>query len=183
MILKYKIFTPEEDDFLLEIEIDEESTFLDLHNAITKACKYNQKEITSFYLSDDSWDYGVEILRTRFDDELQTETLIMEETKLNHFSPEVGQRYLFVFDEILQRGFFIEISSVKNPKKTDKYPKVTITGKVPSQYEKIEDNDFSHNSRAKKNDDFDMAFDDLDKFDEFDNEFDEFADYNDYDEY
>ena len=50
--------------------------------------------------------------------------------------------------------------SVKNPKKTDKYPKVTITGKVPSQYEKIEDNDFSHNSRAKKNDDFDIVTED-----------------------
>ncbi len=51
-------------------------------------------------MSDDGWDYGVEILRTRFDDELQAETLIMEETKLNHFSPVVGQRYLFVFDAI-----------------------------------------------------------------------------------
>lgn len=186
MILKYKIFTPEEDDFLLEIEIDENSTFLDLHYAITKACNYNQKEITSFYLSDDGWDFGVEILRTRFDNELQPETLIMEETKLNHFSPVVGQRYLFVFDEILQRGFFIEISNIKNPKKSESYPKIIVSGKAPAQYTKIEDDNAKHSKtkgHGNINDDFDMDFDDLEDFDEFDDEFNEFEDYNEYNEY
>lgn len=181
MVIKFKIFTPEEDDFLLEIEIDENSTFFDLHSAIIKACSYNQKEITSFYLSDKNWDYGTEILCTRFDEESQAESLIMEEIKLNHFSPEVGQRYLFVFDEIMQRGFFIEIVNIKKENKKNKLPKILISGKTPAQYENIEIESINGKKSNKINDDFD--FDNFDDLDEFDNDYNDFDEYNEYDEY
>lgn len=137
-IIKYKITTPEEDDFLLEIEIPCEKTFLDLNNAILQIVGYDTKMNYTFFLSDEKWDYRDEIIFECWDEKTQSELLLMKDTLLTHFDPIKGQRYLYVFDDINQRGFFIEIGRVRNLRKSEKeedFVKYSLKGKIPKQLE------------------------------------------------
>ena len=45
----------EVDDFIREIQIDSEATFHELHEAILKAAKYSDDQMTSFFICDDDW--------------------------------------------------------------------------------------------------------------------------------
>ncbi|MDR2836115.1 MAG: hypothetical protein LBV69_07990 [Bacteroidales bacterium] len=158
MIIKYRLTTPENDDFYLDIEMFDENTFLDFHFAIIEACKFDNQVITTFYLSDENWDFQDEIIFTRFDEVLKAEMPLMEETRLSFFNPVKGQRYLYVFDEIHQRGFFIEIISVRDLKKTetkDNFPKFNIKGIPPQQFDLEFEEDELRN-------DFENDFDDDD---------------------
>lgn len=179
MIIKYKITTSENDDFLLEIELPKDKTFMDFHYAIVQACDYDPQMPGTFFLSDQMWDYHNEIIIERFDEESQANLLLMEETNLEHFNPFKGQRYLYVFDDIMQRGFFIEISNIRPLKQTEKltdFPKFKLKEKPPKQFEIDSDFDKVENEDVNN---FEENFDDIDNLDDLD-----YEDYSDsYDDY
>ena len=56
MIYRFTIISDEVDDFLREIQIDPDNTFLDLHKAIAKSVGYSDDQMTSFFICDDSWE-------------------------------------------------------------------------------------------------------------------------------
>ena len=50
MIFKFTILSDEVEDFVRIIEIDSESSFLDLQNAILDSVDYETNQMTSFFL-------------------------------------------------------------------------------------------------------------------------------------
>ena len=56
MLFKLIFICEEEDDFLREITIDADASFLDLNRAILNACQYPDDQITSFYTCNDDWE-------------------------------------------------------------------------------------------------------------------------------
>lgn len=50
MIFRIKYVCEEVDDFLRELKIDSDSTFLDLNKAILDSCGYADDQMTSFYI-------------------------------------------------------------------------------------------------------------------------------------
>ena len=61
MVYRFTIISDEVDDFIREIQIDSEATFYELHEAILKAAKYNNDQMTSFFTCDEDWEKEQEI--------------------------------------------------------------------------------------------------------------------------
>jgi len=169
MIIKYRIVSGENDSFVRDIELFDDSTFMDFHMAIQSACNYDPTMLTTFYLSNKSWDKLDEIVPELIDAESQANAILMDETKLSHFNPVVGQRYVYIFDFFSVRFFFIEIVNMRNSTKDDvhlEFPICTLShAKAPVQVfvdEITEDDldDFGINE-----DEDDESFENIDDYD------------------
>ena len=55
MVYKFKLVSDEVSNFSREIEIDANSSFLQLRNAILDSVDYSKDDIDSFFLCDDEW--------------------------------------------------------------------------------------------------------------------------------
>lgn len=174
MIIKYRIISGENDDFVRDIEIHDDSTFLDLHLAIQSACDFDPSLLTTFYLSDKNWNKLDEIVLDLIDAETQADALIMEETKLSHFSPVAKQRYIYIFDFFSVRAFFIEIVNIRQSTKDDvllEFPICTLSHeKSPSQIfiddiDEDDIDDFDEDDDDEDYDDDDINFDNIDNYD------------------
>ena len=62
MVYRFTIISDEVDDFIREIQIDSEATFYELHEAILKAAKYNNDQMTSFFICDEDWEKEKEVI-------------------------------------------------------------------------------------------------------------------------
>ncbi len=143
-VIKYRIF--DEEDFVREIEMKEDSTFKDLHLAIQQVCKYDPTLITTFYIADEYWEASdepeKEIILERIDEKTQKDCLLMEDTPLNFVKPEKGQHYLYLFDFFSVRCFNVEVIDVRNYLKKDeklKFPNLTLSEGNPPQQVIIDD--------------------------------------------
>lgn len=177
MLIKYRIISGEDDTFVRDIEIHEDNTFLDLHLAIQAACNYVNSLLSTFYLSNKSWDKLDEIVQDRIDAESQSDALLMEETKLNYFAPKIGQRYIYIFDFFSVRFFFIEIVNIRKVERNDhllEFPICTLSkSKAPEQIfidmlDEGFDEDFDEDYIDDYDDDDyddDVSFENIDDFD------------------
>jgi hypothetical protein len=171
MIIKYRLISGENDDFVRDIELFSDSTFLDLHLAIQASCDFDPNLITTFYQSNKSWDKLEEVALDRIDTESQADVLLMEETKLEHFEPALGQRFIYIFDFFSVRAFFIEIVNIRESTKDDvhlEFPICTLShGKAPRQVfiDDITDDDLDEfNSFDNDDDDDDFGLENIDDY-------------------
>ena len=135
MIFKFLIVCDEVENFKREISIDADSTFLDLNNAILKSCNYSDDQITSFYVCDENWKQGSQILREEMDDSSSSDedTFIMENTILRDIIEDINDHLVFVFDPLSERMFFIKATDMITGKNL-KQPECTLSkGKAPQQ--------------------------------------------------
>ena len=135
MIYRFTIISDEVDDFVREIQIDPEATFFDLHEAILKAANYTNDQMTSFFICDDDWEKEKEITLEEMDNNPEMDSWIMKETRLNELIDDEKQKLLYVFDDMTERCFFIELSEIitgkeikgaKCTKKSGEAPKQTV---------------------------------------------------------
>lgn len=135
MIYRFTIISDEVDDFVREIQIDPEATFLDFHEAILKAAGYTNDQMTSFFICDDDWEKEKEITLEEMDNNPEMDSWIMKETRLNELIEDEKQKLLYVFDYMTERCFFIELSEIitgkeikgaKCTKKSGEAPKQTV---------------------------------------------------------
>ena len=61
MVFKFILLSDEVDDFLREIDIDSDATFLELNNAILDSVGYAKDQMTSFLICNDYWEAEQEI--------------------------------------------------------------------------------------------------------------------------
>ena len=83
MVYRFTIISDEVDDFVREIQIDSEATFFELHEAILKAAKYNDDQMTSFFTCDDDWEKEQEITLEDMGTSSDEDCYIMRETRLS----------------------------------------------------------------------------------------------------
>jgi hypothetical protein len=102
----------EVDDFVREIKIDSEATFLDLHNAIIKSVGYAKDQMSSFFICDDDWSRRTEITLVDMDTSSEEDNYIMENTRLDELLEDEDQKLLYVFDYMTERAFFIEFREI-----------------------------------------------------------------------
>lgn len=110
MTLKFTIASEEIENFVLELLIDSNATFLDLHNAIIKACNYTEGDNHRFYICDEDWRPEHKILlndeQTSSDEDLN----LMSECYLGDFLEDEGQRLAYRFDPESRRIFIMELT-------------------------------------------------------------------------
>ena len=113
MIYKFRVFSDINEKFLRCIEIDEEDTFMSLHEAIQVSVNFIKKEMASFYLSNDLWDRLTQITLMDVKDGEADDIFTMENTHLNEFLTEEGENLVYVYDFISDRVFYLVLSEIK----------------------------------------------------------------------
>ena len=98
MIYRFTIISDEVDDFVREIQIDPEATFLDFHEAILKSVGYANDQMTSFFICDDDWEKEKEVTLEEMDDNPEIDSWVMKETPISELIEDEKQKLLYVFD-------------------------------------------------------------------------------------
>lgn len=139
MVYKFRILSDEVDNFVREIAIDSEASFLDLHNAILESVDYIKNQISSFFTCNEDWEKETEITLIEMDSSPEMDSWIMESTRLSELIEDEGQKLLYVFDYLTERSFFIEVFQFV-PNKTLAKPKCILSeGEAPAQNTELED--------------------------------------------
>ena len=155
MIFRIRIILDTKEDIIRDIEIENNSTFKDLHTEILKSFQFDENEMASFYLSNDNWDQGKEISLSSFQEE---DELIMENCPLDLIINENQKKFIYIYDFLNLWIFFVEIFEINPIIVGAKYPKLIFSlGKLPEKapdknFEKIKDNEFEDNFEDDYND-------------------------------
>ena len=85
MTLKLTLFSQEKEDFVLEILIDSDARFSELHQLILEDCNYEEHQKQSFLICDDEWrvKQRISLLDTedvRYDEDIN----LMSQTRIDH---------------------------------------------------------------------------------------------------
>ncbi|MDE5674067.1 MAG: hypothetical protein K2I44_01825, partial [Muribaculaceae bacterium] len=154
---KFKLVSDEVSNFSREIEIDSNSTFLQLRNAILDSVGYLKDDIDSFFLCDDEWQRQEEITLEDMGSASDQDIWLMEDTPLNELIEDEGQKLVFVFDYMTERSFFMEMKEAI-PGRNLADPICTVKrGKAPAQRVDLDEFEKQIDQNAQK-----LVSDDLD---------------------
>lgn len=158
MIYKFVLISNEVDDFMREISIDSEAKFIDLHNAILNSVKYTKDGITTFFLCNDDWEKEQEVSLFEMETSMDVDSYTMDSTVLSELINDEGQKLVYVFDNITDRAFYIELKEIVPGEDLDE-PKCTAKVGVPPEQYKIEDfSDLTKSTKGGKDDVIDENF-------------------------
>jgi hypothetical protein len=132
-IFKLRVIVDTEQDVFRDIEIETDSTFEDLHKAILDSFDFEEGEMASFYMSNESWEKGMEIPLMEMGDRSGA-SKSMSNTKLSDMISQPSDKVLYVYDFMRMWIFYIELMEIKKDKPSTIYPRVAlIYGDAPSQ--------------------------------------------------
>jgi pRiA4b ORF-3-like protein len=130
MIYKFRFISGEEENFIRDIDIQYDQTFLDLHIALQKSVGYDSSILASFFITDDSWLKEKEITLV----EMEDDNPIMEESVIIDFITKDKQKLLYVFDYFNERTFFAELIEKYESNGEHDFPKCSFKqGEAPPQ--------------------------------------------------
>ena len=106
MLYTITAVSPEVEDFAIELQIESDATFADLHALIHETCGWERFKPSAFYLCDHRWHRDRIIPEDSFEDDT------MDELELGDFLEDEGQRMQYIFDPDKNRGLLMEVSQI-----------------------------------------------------------------------
>ena len=134
MVYRFLILSDEADDFKREIQISSQATFFDLHKEILKTTGYDANQMYSFFMCGDDWSKHTEITLIEMDTSSEEDCYIMDSTVLEDMLEEEHQKLLYVFDQLNERVFFIELRQIITGKNLKDPVCSKSAGKAPEQF-------------------------------------------------
>lgn len=134
MIYRFRIILDNdtEDNVFRDLEIREDDTLEDLHNAITQSFGFDGSEMASFYVSDDQWSQGEEY--SLFDMSEFGDAKLMEETSINDVVHEATTKLIYVYDFLSMWTFFVELAEIVEETDSADYPNLLFShGQIPDE--------------------------------------------------
>ncbi len=161
MVYKFLILSDEVDNFAREISIDADASFLELQDAILDSVGFTKDQITSFFICDDDWERKTEVTLFEMDSSSEVDSWVMESTKLSDLIEDEHQKLMFVFDNVAERGFFMELRNIENRAHLDKPECLRSIGNPPVQLENFDNVDLGTGDVLDFSEDFypDDSFD------------------------
>lgn len=133
MIYRFRVILDAHEDVFRDIEIKANSTFEDLHNAITQSFGFGGQEMASFYLSNDQWEEGEEIALFDMGDK-PGEGKVMGETVLESLIDEDQTKLIYVYDFLNMWTFLVELAEIAEPQDGLLYPNLMFAhGQIPEE--------------------------------------------------
>ncbi|MDR2474713.1 MAG: hypothetical protein LBD45_02535 [Bacteroidales bacterium] len=145
MVYKFVFISDEVDNFSREILIDSEATFAELNKAVLASVGYDSSRITSFFLCSENWEKGTEITLLEMDTDSDVDNWLMDKAVLSELISDEHQKLLFVFDNLNDRAFFMELVEIQYNKTIDAPVCSTASGNPPVQEK---DDEFMNSSTA-----------------------------------
>ena len=147
-IFKFRVVVDMEEDIFRDIEIATDSKFLELHEAILRAFDFEEGEMASFYMSNDTWERGEEVtlmdvdmeMELELDEEAEQRTpsiKAMKETALETMLSHPDDKVIYVYDFLRMWCFYIELVEIKKAAPSTLYPRISLVyGTAPDQKSK-----------------------------------------------
>jgi hypothetical protein len=161
MVFKFRILSDEVDSFAREIAISSEATFLELQNALLESVNFTPDQLTSFFLCSDEWEKETEVTLVEMDSSPEVDSWIMESTKLSELIEDEEQKLLFVFDQLTERSFFMEMYELVAGKDLSKPKCIYSEGEPPVQVTEFDEKSLDSTPKINLDEDFygDQEFD------------------------
>jgi len=134
MVYRFLLLSDESDSFKREIQIGSQSTFLDFHQAILKATGFDPNNLYSFFICRDDWSKQTEVTQIEMDTSSEEDCYTMESTVLEDLITDERQKLLYVFDQMSERVFFIELREIITKKDLKKPVCSKTVGNPPVQF-------------------------------------------------
>ena len=134
MVYRFLLLSDEADNFKREIQISSQATFLDFHKVILTATGFDPKQLYSFYICGDDWSKLTEVTQIEMDTSSEEDCYIMESTSLEELITEERQKLLYVFDQMSERVFFIELRDIITGKNLKDPVCSKTVGNPPKQF-------------------------------------------------
>ncbi len=134
---RFRLLYDEQEDFLRDIEIKPGQTFKDFHDIIQSSVGIEGQELASFFVCDRLWNKEKEItlinmLDTTAAPEIVAEddtpvkipipVAVMDEVKIRDVIEDPHQRFLYEYDFLHPRTFFIELLRILDADPKQTYP-------------------------------------------------------------
>lgn len=159
MVLKFRLISNEQDDFIRDIEILADQTFFHFHETIQDNLQFDKSQIASFFICNQQWEKEQEITLFELTEEEATKVLIMDNTVVGEYMKDIHDKMLYVFDVFNERLFFIELMETLKQDPAITYPRCSLEeGLAPRQI--ILDSIFSSKSEEENTPLADSSFDD-----------------------
>ena len=158
MVYKFRLLSDEVDNFRRDIEIDSDSTFIELNNAILESVNYPDDQMTSFFICNERWIKEVEITREDMGSMSEDENYVMAETVIGDLVEEEKQKLMYVFDPLGDRAFFMELSKIEFGKDIDAPVCTKSVGDAPAQTLNFDELMSKSNATANTDEDFNEDF-------------------------
>ena len=133
MVFKFRLLSDEVKDFVRDIEIRSNQTFFDFHRVIQNDLEYDNSQIASFFLTNQTWEKEKEFTLFDMTDEENNSLIPMDKAILKNYMLDPKQRLIYVFDFFNERTFFIELIDTHNEIRYSDYPAVTFSKGNPPQ--------------------------------------------------
>lgn len=142
-VYKFRVTFEEYEDISRVIEIKSAQTFYDLHKAILASISFDEKQMASFYMSNDSWKKGQEITlmdMSNDDDEPEQKLPIMKKSQIQDYIDDPHQKIIYIYDFIEMWTLRLELFGIEMKEKAGiKYPVCSKSiGLAPKQYDKVQ---------------------------------------------
>ncbi len=132
MAISLRFISAEDDNFIREVKINSEATFLELHHFIQQMLDFDSSQMASFFMTDEDWQKNEEITLIDMVMDEGSNSLIMSGTPLNQLIIDVKQRMIYTFDLFNDRNLFIEVYNIEDTQCTT--PQCTRShGAAPEQ--------------------------------------------------
>ena len=136
MILRLRMLSDENDNFVRDFEVSHEMNLFELHNFIIASIGYDDC-MASFYSADDQWQPLQEFsLMDLGEEQFEGAPMAMEKVTLAELVVSECNRLIYQFDMIADRAFYLEVISATQPNPELEYPRVSFeNARVPDQYD------------------------------------------------
>lgn len=136
MILRLRMLSDENDNFVRDFEVQHEMHLLDLHKFIIDSIGYDDC-MASFYTADSQWNPQQEFsLMDLGDEQFEGAPIAMDKITLAELVVSECNRLIYQFDMLADRAFYLEVVSVSQPNPELEYPRVSFeNARVPDQYD------------------------------------------------
>jgi hypothetical protein len=130
MIYRFRIILDAHEDVFRDIEISNEDTLEDFHNAITQAFGFGGQEMASFFTSDDEWNQDEEISLFSMEDSARN----MQNTLVQDVVSKEETKLIYIYDFLTMWTFLVELADIAEPVPGTLYPNLMFAhGHIPDE--------------------------------------------------
>ncbi len=167
MILKFRMLSDENDNFVRDYELPHEMTLADLHSFIVESLGY-EPCMSSFFTADSRWERGREFTLMDMGDGGEDGPMPMEQVTLAELVVDEYDRLIYQFDMFGDRAYYLELVDSVQPNPEFEYPRVAFeNAPAPDQY----DPDAVNSDEGSIFDEMMGDFGDFDGDDNYDDEY------------
>jgi len=142
-VYRFKVWFEDYEEVYREIEIKSTQTFEELHFIILQSVGFDTLHNASFFISDDYWRKGDEIIYKQEEERDSKKTKkendapkkLMRGCKMASLIDDPHQKFLYVYDLVAQWTFMVELVKILPDDATIKYPRIAKkVDDAPKQY-------------------------------------------------